>query len=129
MELDSGAFGSSGGGGGASKQDVEYLKSLITSTVFQVKPTEGATVVAPFTASIILVIEVTPAADLAALTIRLPDSARSTTGQRVFVHTTKQIDQLRFVSDGTVDNWMMSVSPGDCVDFTKSNSTTWSRST
>ena len=92
-------------------------------------PTEGQTINAPPSEKVINILDLTPATDLAAIIINLPAEAQSKLGQRYFIRSSRQIDSVTFqCAGGTVDNWLVMMSSGDCVDFTKSKANTWSRS-
>jgi len=132
MEVGKGAFGSSGASSSdiaTLQQQVAALQAASGSASTGVTPTEGQTINAPPSDKVINILDLTPATDLAALTINLPAEAQSKVGQRYFVRSSRQIDSVTFqCSGGTVDNWLVMMSSGDCVDFTKSKANTWSRS-
>lgn len=132
MEVGKGAFGSSGASGSdiaTLQQQVAALQAASGSASTAVTPTEGQTINAPPSDKVINILDLTPATDLAALTINLPAEAQSKVGQRYFIRSSRQIDSVTFqCTGGTVDNWLVMMSSGDCVDFTKSKANTWSRS-
>lgn len=132
MEVGKGAFGPSGASGSdiaTLQQQVAALQAASGSASTAVTPAEGQTINAPPSDKVINILDLTPATDLAALTINLPAEAQSKVGQRYFIRSSRQIDSVTFqCAGGTVDNWLVMMSSGDCVDFTKSKANTWSRS-
>lgn len=93
---------------------------------FTASPAEGSTVTSPETNSDIIAF-LTPAVDLAAITFEMPSDTVSRIGQRVFIRSEKQIDAMTVTGDGTVDNFLVLLSPGDCAVFIKSAEDVWSR--
>lgn len=133
MEVGKGAFNSSGASSSAAiaalQQQVAALQSSSGSASTSISPTEGQAITAPPSNKVINILDLTPAADLSAITISLPVESQSNVGQRYFVRSSRQIDSVTFrCVGGTVDNWLVMMSSGDCVDFTKSKANTWSRS-
>jgi len=132
MEVGKGAFSSSGASSSAIaalQQQVAALQMASGSASTSLSPSDGQTITAPPSDKVINILDLTPANDLAALTINLPAESQSKVGQRYFVRSSRQIDSVTFqCSGGTVDNWLVMMSSGDCVDFTKSKANTWSRS-
>lgn len=132
MEVGKGAFGSTS----ASSSDIATLQQQVAalqgasgSASTSMTPTEGQTINAPPSEKVINILDLTPAADLAAITINLPSEEQSKLGQRYFIRSSLQIISVTFqCPSGTVDNWLVMMSAGDCVDFTKSKANTWSRS-
>lgn len=93
---------------------------------FTSSPTEGSTVTSPSTNNDIIAF-LTPATDLTAITYEMPLDAVSRIGQRVFIRSEKQITTMTVTAEGTVDNSLVLLSPGDCAVFIKSAEDVWSR--
>jgi len=122
MELKQGALG------GGLAMSVAQIQAITGATAVSFSPTSGSTVTVPASDRTISLISLEPAAELDALTVKLPADAVSRLGQRIFVRSSRQISNVTFQSDGgTVDNWLVMLSAGDCVDFTKVKAATWSR--
>lgn len=122
MDLKQGAIG------GATAMSIAQLQGVTGATAATFVPTDASTVTVPSSDRTITLISLEPATDLSTLTVKLPVDAVSRLGQRIFVRTSRQISNVTFQCDGgTVDNWLVMLSAGDCVDFTKVKSSTWSR--
>lgn len=98
----------------------------VSNTVTNVSPTSGQTV-AFLNASNDQVLWLTPAADLAALTVTLPTDASSRLGQRVNVACNRNITTFAITAPGggSVLNAITSFSQNDCFAFIKVAANTW----
>jgi hypothetical protein len=125
MELKQGAL-NAGGAGNSDALDKLIASSGAASTTLA--PTEGQTITAPPSEKVINLLDLVPSTDLDSVVINLPSESQSKLGQRFFVRSSRQIASVTFQCEGgTVDNWLVMLSAGDCVDFTKSRANTWSR--
>ena len=93
--------------------------------VQKVAPASGATVQMTDTA-LNGTLLVAPAAALASLTVALPTEVNSRLGQIRRIATTKAISTLT-VTGATILNTVGSLSAGDCVQFLKIDTNTWTR--
>lgn len=115
-----------GSGSTAMQTDIANLKAVTGSASSTIVPVEGGTYTLAQTDRTINIVNAEAPTDLAAITVNLP-TAR--VGQRLFFHSLKQIDSVTFaMPGGTVDNWQVSLSAGDSVDFTMTKLTNWARS-
>lgn len=89
-------------------------------------PTNGQTVQLPNTDQEII-LNLTPAAPLASVNVVLPSNDSSRPGQRVFIATTRQIDNITASGTTVVNNASVMMSPGDNIVFIKNDTNTWSR--
>lgn len=104
----------------------QAIVDMLTPQVINMAPTEGQTISLPNT-SLEIILNLAPAAPLAALNIVLPNEASSRTGQRLFVASTQAITTATFSGTPVVNNNVVTFSPGDNVVFFKNNTNTWSR--
>jgi hypothetical protein len=102
------------------------LISRASPQVIDAIPAEGGTVTLP-SSSRDMIVNLSPATTLNAVTLVLPNETSSVMGQRIFVASTRQITALTATGIATVNNAVVMFSPGDNVVFFKNKPNTWSR--
>lgn len=119
MDLKQGALN------GGLSQSIAQLQATTGAAASTIVPVEGGTYTLATTDRTINVVNAKPLTDLNAITVNLPSGR---IGQRLFFHCDHQISSVTFrMPGGTVDNWLVMLSPGDSVDFTYSDTNNWAR--
>lgn len=104
----------------------EAMGAVIAPIVMNVTPTEGQTITIPSTDKEVI-LNLTPAVDLNALQVNLPNNANGRQGQRIFVGSTRQIAACTFAGGLQVNNGSFMFSRGDNVAFIRNMPNIWSR--
>lgn len=94
--------------------------------VITMAPKEGQTVVVPITTQEVI-LNLEPADDLVELFLVLPANPQPREGQRVFVSSSRIIEQLIVTSSDTVNGGNVMYSPGDNYVWLQNKSSIWSR--
>lgn len=109
----------------ANSAAIAQLQAVTGAASSTIVPVEGGTYTIAPTDRTINVVNAKPVTDLNAITVNLP-AAR--VGQRLFFHCDHQIASVTFqMAGGSVDNWLVMLSPGDSVDFTCNELNNWAR--
>lgn len=111
---------------GITQQEIEDLRALMDPMVIIMTPVEGETVSLPATIrEIILNLE--PATDLESVNLILPTNDIPREGQRIFVSSARQIEQLTATSTNPVNGGIVMYSTGDNFVWLQNKGKTWSR--
>lgn len=111
---------------GVSAAQFDAMVAMMTPIVITMTPEEGQLIELPDTTQEII-LNLEPATALNAVTLELPTNAAPREGQRIFVASTMQIDQLTATGPTPVNGAVTMFNPGDNYVYFQNKGQTWSR--